>query len=81
MKQENYYITSSIGYSATKYKWNSALKEIVAVVREIAIRENTVYELVDSEAHKEGFGHVSGHQTWKGKNGNVVTFSVRKEGY
>lgn len=79
MQRENYIITSNRDHNVTKHKWNSAIRETEALIKEIAIQENTVYELVESHSHKEGFGFVKGHRTWKGKNGNVVTFSVVKE--
>ena len=75
MKREKFLITSKAGHNVTKYKWNSANREIEKIIGEIAQAEGKDYRLIDSQSEKEGFYHVSGSRTW----GNGETLHDSKE--
>jgi hypothetical protein len=54
MKRKLYRITSSVGHNTTKNAWNSSIREIEKLVREMATAENSSYELTGSHSEKEG---------------------------
>lgn len=86
MKREEFSITSTKGHNVTKYKWNSARKEVGRLMREYANQQGEKellsileYELIENESEKEGFYHVSGVMTWKEKmNEDTISFFITK---
>jgi hypothetical protein len=78
MKAKQYLVTSTVGHTATKRTWNSAVKHIVELTRVLARDAGTHYVLTDSESVKDGFWFISGSRSWTNqKNGCVVVFSIR----
>ena len=70
VKREEFLITSTKGHNATKYKWNSARKEVQRLMQEYVNQQGVKellsileYKLIENESEKEGFYHVSGVMT------------------
>jgi len=82
MKRENFLITCSDGRTATKHKWNSAIRQTEAMAGETAKAEGTNYSLTGSDSVKDdsGFYYVKGSRQWTGENGRVLLFTVEKQG-
>lgn len=86
MKREQFLITSTKGHNVTKYKWNSARKEVGCLMQEYVNQQGEKellsileYELIENKSEKEGFYHVSGVMTWKEKvNGDTISFFITK---
>lgn len=76
--RENFKITANGIEFDVRHKWNAANRSVESKIGEIACSEGCDYKLIDSESVKEGFYHVSGYRTWKGTNGNVVRFEIKK---
>jgi hypothetical protein len=79
MKRETFEIKYS-DRTATKHKWNSAIRETERLIKQLANDERTTYHLVGSESNKDKDGHYyeHGYRTWQGDNGNAVTFTIHK---
>lgn len=79
MKREQFSISSTVGHRVIKNAWNSSLREIERLVRELAKEASTTYQLCGSESHKNGFNYVSGSRTWENqRNGGQVVFTIQK---
>lgn len=76
--RENFRITANGVEFDVRHKWNAANRVVEAKVLEIARAEETMYHLVDSESKKEGKFHYEGIRVWKGDNGNVIRFEIKK---
>jgi len=76
MKRKMFVITYGDSH-CIKNAWNTAIREIENIVREIARIEHTEYNLVDSVSNKVGHGHVSGSRSWQSKNRNIV-FNIQE---
>jgi hypothetical protein len=80
MKRKLYRITSSVGHNTTKNAWNSSIREIEKLVREMATAENTVYTLTGTNGEKDSIGnHIRGYREWQSKEGKYVMFDIEKE--
>ena len=79
MKRETFEIKANGIIFDTRSKWNASIRSIEIKVSKIAKAEGTVYELIESHSEKEGFGYVRGFRVWKGRNGNVIKFEVKKK--
>lgn len=78
MKRENFEIKFN-GNVVIKHKWNSAIKEVENLIREIARTEQTIYELVESVSTKIDAWHFgNGVRVWKGRNNKTVSFTITK---
>lgn len=77
MKRENFTITYN-GEQVIKHKWNSSLREIEAIVRQIARDECAVYNLIDKESTKGETGFVAGYRTWQSTSGKTIRFDIKK---
>lgn len=78
MKREQFRITSTAGHDVIKFKWNSAIHETERIIKEIARKENAVYDLTAKDTMKAGFAHVAGSREWTRADGQVVTFTIVK---
>ena len=87
MQREQFLITSTAGHNVTKYKWNSARKEVARLMQEWVNKEAEKellsileYEIVQNESEKGERGlHVSGVMSWKEKtSGKTVSFFITK---
>ena len=77
-QRETFQITANGVPVETRTKWNAANRAVEAKALEAARAENTVYRLVESESRKEGFYHVEGVRVWRGDNGNIIRFEIRR---
>lgn len=77
-KRETFKITANGVEFETRSKWNAANRAVEKKIGEIAQLEGSDYKLIDSESVKEGFYHVSGYRVWRGDNGNIVRFEIKK---
>jgi hypothetical protein len=74
MKRDTYLITYGDGKQAKAYAWNSALRKVERLMREIARAEGCFYNLCGKGRNAE---HTEGFRTWS--NGlNAVTFNIKK---
>ena len=87
MKREQFLITSTEGHNAIKYKWNSARKEVQALMQawvdaeaEKELLRILQYNLVDSTSEKDSRGlHVSGVMTYsEAVTGKEISFFITK---
>jgi hypothetical protein len=76
MQRKNFRITSNAGHDVVKHAYNSSLREIECLVRELARKESTVYSLTGSNGVKEGFNYVSGYREWTSREGKAVMFNI-----
>lgn len=72
------YLIEYDGKEVIKHAWNSSLREIESIVAKIAGEEKQNYYLVEKETIKDGFYAVKGFRTWKGANGKIVKFEIKK---
>lgn len=63
MQREQFLITSTQGHNVIKQKWNSARKEVQALMQEYANANGGKYTL-ESTSEKQGFHFVSGVMTY-----------------
>lgn len=83
MKREQFLISSTMGHNATKYKWNSARKEVARLMQEYVNglnRHSTwIYCEDESQSEKQGFYFVSGVMVYKEKEtGEKLSFFITK---
>lgn len=78
MKREQFLITSTEGHKVIKYKWNSANREVEALIAEIADQECSHWSLIESESQKTGKFHTSGVRVWKRTDGKRISFFITK---
>jgi len=78
MKRENYIISYN-GQTVIKHKWNSAIREIESIVREMAKAEGVFYSLLSSDSIKGEYGFIRGSRIWEGSNGKVLHFTIEKQ--
>lgn len=79
MKREQFHIKSTVGHNVTKSTWNSSIRAIEKMAKQLAVDTGANYHLTDSESIKEGFYFVRGFRTWTNqKNGCQVVFSINK---
>jgi hypothetical protein len=79
MKREVLNINSSRFMTSKVYTWNSALREMVHVVKAGLLTDEQSAECVDKELWKEGKKHIKGVFTWKTDKGNIITITIEKE--
>ena len=73
------YVISYNDIIIKKNAWNSSIRTIESIVRDIARTENTIYRLVNSESIKNEYReHVSGFRVWQADNGKTIKFTVEK---
>lgn len=78
MKREEFLITSTAGHNATKYKWNSARKEVQRLMQEYANANGGLYTL-GSTSEKQGFHFVSGAMVYTCEStGKEISFFITK---
>lgn len=78
MKREQFLITSTKGHNATKYKWNSARKEVQSLMQEY-VNANGGQWTLESKAEKKGFYFVSGVMTYsETATGKEISFFITK---
>ena len=78
MKRQQFHITSTAGHNVIKFKWNSSIREIERLVKELAVNDKATYSLTNSESIKDGFSHAMGLREWTRQDGLVVKFMVSK---
>ena len=79
MKRQQFRITSTAGHDIIKSAWNSSIRHIEKLAKELAVQAGADYVLTNSKSVKEGFDHVSGTREWtNSKTGDVVVFTVMK---
>lgn len=77
-KRENFKISYN-GQEVIKHAWNSANREVEAIIREIARQEGVIYYLQDKESVKEDrYSFVRGHRTWATSAGKTIRFDIEK---
>ncbi len=82
MKRDNFKITMTHGaviFETVKHKWNSAMREVEKLVKEVAVLDKSDYRLTDSQSVKQDFNYIVGSRTWTGDNGNIIVFNIVKE--
>lgn len=78
MKREEFLITSTAGHNATKYKWNSARKEVQSLMQEYANANGGQWTL-ESKSEKQGFHFVSGVMAYsETATGKEISFFITK---
>lgn len=78
MKREEFLITSTQGHNCTKYKWNSARKEVQRLMQEYVNTNGGCYTL-ESTSEKQGFHFVSGAMVYTCENtGKEISFFITK---
>jgi hypothetical protein len=78
MKRKQYQITSTLGHDVIKNAWNSSIREIEKLAKELATQEGADYHLTGGDSFMKGFEHVQGTRDWtNSKNGCTVVFHVR----
>lgn len=78
MKRQQFITTSTVGHNVIKSTWNSSIRAIEGMAKELANAAECTFTLCDSVSVKEGFYYVAGSRSWKNsRNGSVVVFSVK----
>lgn len=78
MKREQFLITSTVGHNITKYKWNSASREVQRLIQEHANNNGDTWTLIESASEKETYYFVSGTRVWQSDKGEKITFYITK---
>ena len=87
MQREQFLITSTAGHNAIKHKWNSARKEVQALMQawvnveaEKELLHILQYNLVDSTSEKDSRGmHTSGVMVYReAVTGKEISFFITK---
>lgn len=77
MERKNYLITSDHGHRIIKHAFNSSVREIEKMMREVAYSDNCSFCLTEKTLVKDNAGNaVSGVRTWQGDNGKKVFFKI-----
>lgn len=78
MKRENFEIRFN-DQVVVKHAWNSSIREIEKIVKEIALEEQQMYTLTSktSELHPTMYKkHHNGTRVWTGENGKQISFTI-----
>ena len=78
MQREQFLITSTQGHNVIKQKWNSARKEVQAIMQEYANANGGQWTL-ESTSEKQGFHFVSGVMAYTDVvKGKEISFFITK---
>src|SRR5688572_20616654 len=77
MKRATFEIRSSRDHKVVKHAWNSSVRAVESLVRDIAREEGRVYTLAEETSEKDGSGkRISGRRVWASGDRQIV-FEIR----
>lgn len=83
MKRSKFLITSTAGHRVEKSKWNSSLRHVEALARQIARDHNRTLVLVEKQSERDDSGyHVKGLRVWSDQQSKLefrVEFRIEKQ--